>query len=189
MSQKIALFGTSADPPTAGHQAILKWLGEKYDWVAVWASDNPYKAHQTPLEHRITMLRLLIEDIDLHPSNIKVYEELSHLRSLISVQKAKEIWGKQQNYYLVIGSDLVQQICQWYQVKTLFQQVNLLIIPRPYYPINAADLQAIENLGGNYLIADLNAPAVSSTAYRKEQNQNVITKPIQAYIHRQKLYL
>ncbi|MFN6300225.1 MAG: nicotinic acid mononucleotide adenylyltransferase, partial [Microcystis sp.] len=26
---KIALFGTSADPPTAGHQAILKWLSEQ----------------------------------------------------------------------------------------------------------------------------------------------------------------
>ena len=27
---KIALFGTSADPPTAGHQKILRWLCEVY---------------------------------------------------------------------------------------------------------------------------------------------------------------
>ena len=65
----VALFGTSADPPTAGHQAILKWLSERYDWVAVWASDNPFKFHQTSLEHRGAMLRLLIEDIDFVPTN------------------------------------------------------------------------------------------------------------------------
>jgi len=57
---KRTLFGTSADPPTAGHQAILSWLSERYDWVAVWAAD-PLKSHQTPLSHRGSMLRLLIE--------------------------------------------------------------------------------------------------------------------------------
>lgn len=40
---RVALFGTSADPPTVGHQAILRWLSEHYDQVAVWAADNPFK--------------------------------------------------------------------------------------------------------------------------------------------------
>ncbi|MGB3262812.1 MAG: adenylyltransferase/cytidyltransferase family protein, partial [Microcoleus sp.] len=54
--QKIALFGTSADPPTAGHKTILSWLSQHFDWVAVWASDNPFKSHSTSLEHRSAML-------------------------------------------------------------------------------------------------------------------------------------
>ena len=29
----IALFGTSADPPTSAHQAILNWLAAHYDHV------------------------------------------------------------------------------------------------------------------------------------------------------------
>ncbi|NEP57541.1 MAG: nicotinic acid mononucleotide adenylyltransferase, partial [Symploca sp. SIO2G7] len=29
-NNKIALFGTSADPPTAAHQAILSWLSHHY---------------------------------------------------------------------------------------------------------------------------------------------------------------
>jgi nicotinate-nucleotide adenylyltransferase len=36
---KVALFGTSADPPTAGHQAIIRWLSEHFDHVAVWAGE------------------------------------------------------------------------------------------------------------------------------------------------------
>lgn len=189
MINNIALFGTSADPPTAGHQAILKWLAQRYDWVAVWASDNPYKNHQTNLNHRTVMLRLLIEDIDPSCSNINIYQELSHLRSLISVNQAGEMWGQDKNYDLVIGSDLVSQVPKWYEVKVLLAKVRLLIIPRPYYPINAQHLQILEELGGIWHIADLNAPAVSSTAYRKQQDQNVITKPVHNYICRQKLYL
>jgi cytidyltransferase-related domain len=61
---KIALFGTSADPPTSGHQAILFWLSQRFDKVVVWASDNPFKNHQTLLEHRMAMLSLLIEEIN-----------------------------------------------------------------------------------------------------------------------------
>ncbi|NJM46313.1 MAG: nicotinic acid mononucleotide adenylyltransferase, partial [Alkalinema sp. RU_4_3] len=41
---KLALFGTSADPPTLGHLAIVNYLSAKYDRVAVWAADNPFKS-------------------------------------------------------------------------------------------------------------------------------------------------
>ena len=56
---KIALFGTSADPPTKGHQAIIKWLSKNFEKVVIWASDNPLKNHQTFLEKRSKMLSIL----------------------------------------------------------------------------------------------------------------------------------
>lgn len=37
----IALFGTSADPPTIGHQGILQWLSGRYDVVVVWCRIIP----------------------------------------------------------------------------------------------------------------------------------------------------
>lgn len=185
---KIALFGTSADPPTAGHQAILQWLCDHYDHVAVWASDNPFKDHQTSLEHRLEMLRLLISEIDPPRHNIGVYEQLSHRRSLHSVQKAKEIWGDEADYSLVIGSDLVGQIRRWYQAEELFQQVKILIVPRPKYAIDDKDLETLLCLGGNYEIADLKVPGVSSTAYREQKDKTVVTQPIKDYIHQEKLY-
>lgn len=44
----IALLGTSADPPTRGHQVLLEGLLNRYDHVATWASDNPLKQHDAP---------------------------------------------------------------------------------------------------------------------------------------------
>ena len=79
---QIALFGTSADPPTSGHQAILLWLSQRFDKVVVWASDNPFKTHQTLLEHRMAMLSLLIEEINAQKANIALHPELSSRRTL-----------------------------------------------------------------------------------------------------------
>ncbi len=183
----IALFGTSADPPTAGHLAILQWLSYHYDLVAVWASDNPFKEHQTPLEHRMSMLRLLIEGTEL--PNIQFYESLSHRRSLISVQRAQEMWGKNREYYLVIGSDLLKQLPTWYQSEVLFKLVTILIVPRPDYPLKTEEIEAITLKGGNFKIADLQAPKVSSTAYREQQDKDVITQPVKDYIQREQLYV
>jgi nicotinate-nucleotide adenylyltransferase len=185
---KIALFGTSADPPTAGHQAILQWLSTHYDRVVVWASDNPFKQHQTLLEHRTAMLRLLIEEIDNPRNNISLHEELSHRRSLISIEKARKIWGDDVDYTLAIGSDLSSQICRWYRIEELLRKVQILVIPRPGYPINYEDLEALNHLGGKCRVADLNAPAVSSTAYRDRKDKDVVTKPVKDYIYREQLY-
>jgi nicotinate-nucleotide adenylyltransferase len=185
---KIALFGTSADPPTAGHQAILKWLSEQYDIVAVWAADNPFKNHQTSLEHRLRMLNLLIRDIQPPRDNIQLRRELSDRRSLISVEKAQAIWGEQEEYTLVIGSDLAGQIRHWYRSRELLEKVKILVIPRPGYPINQDDIEQLEKLGGDCLIADVFAPAVSSTDYREKGDKQAVPAPIKDYIEGQKLY-
>jgi len=184
----IALFGTSADPPTSGHQAILNWLSHHYDLVAVWASDNPFKSHQTPLEHRAKMLRLLIEEIQPPRENIILYQSLSSSRTLETVEKARQHWGEHVNLALVIGSDLIGQMPRWYQVEHLLNQVQLLVVPRPGYEIDEAGLEELRKLGAEIAIADLQAPAVSSTAYRENGDTQAITPPVEDYIHQEQLY-
>ena len=185
--KRVALFGTSADPPTAGHQAILKWLSERYDWVAVWAADNPFKFHQTSLEHRGAMLQLLIEDIDAARRNISFHPEFSSKRTLETVQKAK-YWGADAIFMLVIGSDLVSQLPRWYQVEALLQQVQLLVVPRPGYAIEADSLERLRQLGAEVAIADFTGLDVSSTAYRQHGDTQALIPPIEAYIQQEHLY-
>jgi nicotinate-nucleotide adenylyltransferase len=184
----IALFGTSADPPTSAHQAILNWLSHHYDLVAVWASDNPFKSHQTPLEHRSKMLRLLIEGISPPRGNISLYQHLSSPRTLETVEQARQHWGLHVDLTLVIGSDLVTQMPRWYQIDNLLKQLQLLVVSRPGYAIDEAGLEELRTLGAEIAIADLEAPAVSSTAYRENGDTAVITPPVEDYIHQENLY-
>jgi nicotinate-nucleotide adenylyltransferase len=185
MATTIALFGTSADPPTAGHQAILTGLAQQFDEVAVWASDNPFKSHQTPLEHRERMLQLLIDE--LPQRNVHLYEELSHPRALITVDRARMHWVNAE-LTLVVGADLVTQLPRWYQVEDLLHQVNLLVVPRPGYDLSETALLPLRQMGATVAIADLSAPAVSSTAYRECSDLEVVPPPVQAYIHQEQLY-
>lgn len=183
---RIALFGTSADPPTSGHQTILNWLSQHYDRVVVWASNNPFKTHQTPLEHRSAMLLILIEEINWR-QNMSLYPELSSPRTLETFEKAKSLWPDAE-LTLVIGSDLVKQLPTWYRIEELLPQVQLLVIPRPGYQVGEADLEVIRQMGTQIAIADLDAPSVSSTAYREKGDPQALTPRIEDYIHREQLY-
>ncbi|ARV62268.1 nicotinic acid mononucleotide adenylyltransferase [Nostocales cyanobacterium HT-58-2] len=185
---KVALFGTSADPPTAGHQAIIRWLAEHFDWVAVWAANNPFKSHQTRLEHRVAMLHLLITDINSSKHNIGLEQELSSLRTLETLEKSKERWGKDAEFTLVIGSDLLGQLPRWYRIKDLLQQVQVLVVQRPGYAIDESSLQVVEELGGKVAVANFIGPDVSSTAYRENGDREALTPPIVDYIHKEHLY-
>lgn len=183
---KIALFGTSADPPTIGHQAILHWLSQHYDLVVVWASDNPFKQHQTSLADRTKMLRLVIDTLAL--DNINLHPELSDRRTLITVNRAREKWGESVDFSLVIGSDILPQIQSWYRIEELLAQVKLAIVPRQGYSIKQPDLASIKDLGGEYAIATLNAPKVSSSTYRLEKNRSLVTPLVRDYIYQNGLY-
>lgn len=186
--KKIALFGTSADPPTAGHQSILRWLALHYDLVVVWASDNPFKQHQTPLSRRSEMLRLVIEEIEVPKNNISLYQQLSDRYTLVTVNKAREIWGDNAEFTLVIGADILPQISSWYRIEELLAKVKVLIVPRSGYEIDRADLKTLKDLGGEYTIASLDAPQVSSSAYRDRKDNKIITPAVENYISQKDLY-
>lgn len=182
----IALFGTSADPPTLGHQAILEWLATRFDQVAVWASDNPFKPKQTPLHHRQAMLALMIETLAVVHDNVALLPQLAYSRSLYSVQQAQTDFPDSE-LTLVVGSDLVDTIPTWYGAHELLRLVKLLIVPRPGTPIQSTNLQALETMGGRLAIADFEGPRVSSTDYRQQGHYSMIPA-IADYIKHHSLY-
>lgn len=183
---QIALFGTSADPPTVGHQVILKWLSENYDQVAVWAADNPFKEHGATLDQRSAMLELLIQDLGCE--NVTVDERLSDRRSLHTVETAKTIWGEDAEYLLVIGADIVGQIHRWYRAKDLLRQVTLLIFPRKGYPIQPEVLKQLTALKCKWQTAAYVPPSVSSTEYRIEGRTQAVIAAIADYVEAHNLY-
>lgn len=197
---KIALFGTSADPPTLAHRAILIWLAQHFDQVAVWAADNPFKqgpnpetGHWASLGDRQAMLKLLVEDVQKDYATVQIWEDLSDRRSLISLQRAQQRWGLEPDYALVVGADLIRQISQWYAVKELLPAVQLVIFPRPGYGINQADLDKLAQLGEHYQLVNQGddqaiTPPISSSIYRQIRDDDLIPDPVQSYIQQRQLY-
>ena len=197
---QVALFGTSADPPTIAHQEIISWLATQFveadsppqHRVAIWAADNPFKTHGASLAQRSQMLELLISEIKPSISHYaQVYPNLSSQRTIESLITAKEIW-KDADFVLVVGADLLAQLPKWYRVKELLAQVKLLIVPRTGNEIAQNSLEIITDLGAQISIAPLSTPAISSTIVRSNHSTSAsiqgLTPAVARYIQEQRLY-
>lgn len=184
-SAQVALFGTSADPPHQGHGSVLTWLDTQFDHVAVWVSDNPFKQHQTDISDRRRMLELLIDE--LGTDHVQLHPELSHMRTIVTLQHAQEIWPEAE-FTLVVGADLVSQLPSWYRAEELFAAVNLLVVPRPGYDLNENDLIELRRHTQVEVASIPQKHDVSSTQIRQNEEAADLPPAVEAYIHQHNLY-
>ena len=181
----IALFGTSADPPTTSHKALLIGLSKLFPTVATWASNNPGKEHITSLEQRRELLSILVETIDL--PNLELRQELSSQWALMSLEQAKDYWpGK--SLMLIIGSDLVKSLPTWFEAKKVLSKAGIGVVPRQGWPINSTELKAIRKMGGKVTVLPLDIPAAASSEIHSNPHLSYIPKAILPILKEKNLY-
>ena len=161
----IALFGTSADPPTCGHQALLEGLLAMFPKVATWASDNPMKRHCAPLENRKALLATLVKAI-ANPQ-LELVQELSSPWAITTLKLATTRWPSNELVF-VVGSDLAGQIPHWKDARAVLQLARLAIAPRQGWPLQLQQLEALECLGGRIELLPMQIPATSSSEVRSQ---------------------
>jgi nicotinate-nucleotide adenylyltransferase len=161
--EPVALFGTSADPPTHGHRALLEGLLRHYPHVATWASDNPLKRHTAPLPLRMALLQALVEGIG--DPRLSLVQELSSPWAMQTLERARERWPQRQPVF-VIGSDLIGQVPRWRSAEQWLPGCRLAIAPRQGWPVQARDLERLRQLGARTELLDLQVPASASSGVR-----------------------
>ena len=184
--KEVALFGTSADPPTIGHEKIIEELSKNYSLIIIYASDNPKKNHRENIFFRSLLLKTLITD--LNRSNIIFDQNISSPWAIESVQKCKEIYSLTRIDF-VIGSDLISDIFNWKNCDKLLQQVKLNIIKRDGYPINANSLGILKAKKVDYEISSLNIPNISSSMVRLNKKYSDLPKSLVDIVKNNNLYL
>ena len=183
--QKVALFGTSADPPSNGHKKIIEELSKIYNFVISYASDNPSKRHSENLYFRSLLLKTLVNDFN-NPK-ISFDQDLSSPWAISSIRKCK----KKYNFIdidFVIGSDLLEEIIVWKNINEIFKEANLLIIPRIDYPIEEKSLRLIKELNCKFKISLFQIPKISSSNIRGDINYSGLPKCLIPIIEKNNLY-
>ena len=181
----IALFGTSADPPTLGHQALLKELTKIFPKVITWASDNPDKKHQIPLTKRTQLLRILVKKIS-NPK-LELIQELSSPRTIHTLKKAFQLWPEA-TFSFVIGSDLAVQIPTWLNAKSILDKAKIAIAIRDGWPISDIQLEEIEKLGGEIEVLPFNIPESSSSEFRERPQEGLVPSELVPILLKENLY-
>ena len=181
----IALFGTSADPPTLGHEALLSELTKIFPKVITWASDNPDKKHQIPLLKRTQLLRILVKKIS-HPK-LELIQELSSPRTINTLKKAFKLWPEA-NFSFVIGSDLAVQVPKWLKAKSILNKATIAIAMRDGWPISDQPLEEIKKLGGKIDLLPFRIPKSSSSNFRERPQEDLIPKELVPILLEENLY-
>ncbi|WP_269617429.1 nicotinate-nucleotide adenylyltransferase [Prochlorococcus marinus] len=181
----IALFGTSADPPTLGHEALLNELTRFFPKVITWASDNPDKKHQIPLLKRTQLLRILVKKIS-HPK-LELIQELSSPRTIHTLKKAFQLWPEA-SFSFVIGSDLAVQVPKWLNAKSILNKATIAIAMRDGWPISDQQLEEIKKLGGEVDLLPFRIPKSSSSNFRERPQEGLIPKELIPILLEENLY-
>jgi len=167
MEKSIALFGTSADPPTIGHKKILEELSKIYTFTISYVSNNPNKNHKEDISIRSHLLKTLIEDLD--KPKILFDQSVSSQWAVESIKKSKEIY-EFNNLDFVIGSDLIKDIFHWKNFDKIILEVSFLIILREGYPVESNTLKMLENYKVKFKISTITIPGTSSSNFRLNFN-------------------
>ena len=185
MGKSIALFGTSADPPTIGHKKILEELSKIYSFTISYVSNNPKKKHIEDISIRSHLLKTLIDDLD-NPK-ILFNQKISSQWAVESIKKCKEIY-KFNNLDFVIGSDLIKDIFYWKNFDKIILEVSFFIILREGYPVESNTLKMLETYRVKFKISTIKTPNISSSKFRLNLNCSNLPSSLIDIVKKNNLY-
>ena len=185
MLKSVALFGTSADPPTIGHKKILEELSKIYDFTISYVSNNPNKKHKENISIRSHLLKTLIEDLD-NPK-ILFNQRLSSKWAVESIKKCKKIY-EFNNLDFVIGSDLIKDIFSWKNFDKIIKEVSFFIILREGYPVKSNTIKMLETYKVKFRISNTKIPNISSSKFRLNFNYSNLPTSLIDIVKKNNLY-
>ena len=185
MVKRIALFGTSADPPTNGHKKILEELSKIYAFTISYVSNNPNKTHKEDISIRSHLLKTLIKDLD-NPK-ILFNQRLSSKWAVESIKKCKEIY-EFDNLDFVIGSDLIKDIFCWKNFDKIIEEVSFFIILREEHPVESNTIKMLETYKVKFRISNIKIPNISSSKFRLNFNYSNLPTSLIDIVKKNNLY-
>ena len=185
MGKSIALFGTSADPRTIGHQKILEELSKIYAFTIGYVRNNPNKNHKEDISIRSHLLKTLIED--LNNPKILFNQSITSKWAVESIKKCKKIY-EFMNLDFVIGSDLIQDIFYWKNIDKIIEEVSFFIILREGYPVESNTLKMLETYQVKFKISKIKIPNISSSKLRSNLNYSNLPTSLIDIVKKNNLY-
>ena len=185
MGKSIALFGTSADPPTIGHKKILEELSKKYAFTIGYVSNNPNKNHKEDISIRSHLLKTLIED--LNNPKILFNQSVSSQWAVESIKKCQKFY-EFNNLDFVIGSDLIKDIFYWKNFDKITNEACFLVISREGYPVESNALKMLETYKVKFRISNIKIPNISSSKFRLNFNYSNLPTSLIDIVKKNNLY-
>jgi nicotinate-nucleotide adenylyltransferase len=200
--RKIGLFGGTFDPIHNGHLNLAFELMEKKELEQVWfipAQINPFKKQvpPIPIEQRIAMCRLAIQDIpQFHLKDLeKERPPPSYTIHTLQAFIAEEALNPRRNqFYLLMGEDTVPGFFHWHLPEEIVQLVPLLIGSRSgiwQYDLDNFSLTVREAIQKGLIqtrLMDISGTEIRHRLAKRLHCGHLIPIPVLQYIHENQIY-
>ncbi len=190
----VGILGGLFDPPHIGHLIISEWVLEEFSLdriIFIPAFNPPHKSIYSPFKHRYRMTeiairsnkRFFISDIE------KKIKGRSYTYKVIKTLKKSDRIYQQAKIYLIIGADQWNEIRHWKKPAVIFNEANVIVLPRPNF-----EIKKIRPFYDKILLSNAPLIDISSTLIRKRRKKGLrveyLTVPqVLKYIKKNKLYL
>lgn len=142
--KKIGLFGGSFDPPHLGHLTLAQDAYEALSLDSVWFIPtylSPYKSsfHLDPFQ-RTEMVQLMVENDDRFECSCIEVDSGARQYSVDTISKLKVLYPDT-DFFWLIGTDQLNALHQWKDIKRLAKMAQLVVFKRPGYKMDLKTLK------------------------------------------------
>lgn len=190
---RICLFGGTFDPPHIGHLLVAQTVCEAEDFDKVLfipAFQPPHKRDITPVDERISMLKLAVEgNPNFEISDVELKRKgVSYTIDTVKAIKTEMSLKNNEIFYLM-GSDSLLEFQHWKEPEGILNECQVIVAIRPGFrpsDIPSWILQRIQ-------FANIPRFEISSTNIRHRWVENktiryMVTLPVWEYIEKNNLY-
>ena len=190
---RTCLFGGTFDPPHLGHLLVAQTVceAENFDKILfVPAYQPPHKDDITPVDERLTMLKLAVGgNPNFEISNVELKRKgVSYTIDTVKLIK-EEMKLKSNEIFYLIGSDSLLEFQNWKDSKGILNECQVIVAIRPGFrpsDIPSWILQKIQ-------FANIPRFEISSSNIRHRWVENktiryMVTLPVWEYIEKNNLY-
>ncbi len=175
MTQDIAFFGGSFNPPHRGHRQVLELLDSLPQFDAVWmvpSYHHPFDKKLASYEDRMRLCeiaaqglgKVIVSDIEK-----KMGEVTSYTIDVIRWAKKNQMGDR---FWIVVGEDCRKEIEQWKNYRALRVEASFFFLPRgkdaPFMDVSSSgirDALAQKKDCSRFLLPEVEAYALKNNLY------------------------
>lgn len=183
----IGILGGAFNPPHIGHIVLANEAKEKLNLKKVFFIPTNISPHKQVFEvdakHRMNMVKLAIE----HEKDFVVLDwELKRKGVSYTIDTIKQLKGKYKNdnFFLIIGSDLVDDFNTWKDYKEIMSLVKVIVAKRDMFPFKneyGFDVIDIAQIG-------INSSIIRERILNKRSVKSFVPEKVYKYFTKHKLY-
>ncbi|MFH1507043.1 MAG: nicotinate-nucleotide adenylyltransferase [Candidatus Omnitrophota bacterium] len=186
---KIGILGGTFNPIHIGHLILAEEAREKLKldrvvFVPAYLPPHKNNSNIAPARHRLAMIKLAIQGNNhFFASGVEI-KRGGRSYTIDTLKKFQELYPKDQLYFIT-GSDLLNYLDEWKDLKEIVRMVKFVTATRPGYPLDKIP-HYITTIG--IRAVDISGFEVRQCIKKKKSFRYLVAESVYKYIIKYKLY-